>query len=813
MSWYLFDADGYLGDFASINGLQQLSEYAENVAGLRSFLDNGWAMQADLKNALENAPKPSNVAVDATLVNLKKLVENADEIVIISDGFEPDTEVEKGLDYDDKSGNPYRDHSTGQYTTGGGGSSPKKNTGYSNIVTVGTVSPKVGESIKKEIDDAPDSVKKLLKGAPISEIRASYGLQADPKWMALGLKPSGTATAMYDSDTKIIYLGLRYQSTSHGQNSLWHEIGHHLGFSKKAKETAELIGFKGKNYEGEQFAPAFYKWIKQNHKSMMITSWVWKSLDNKADAGTLLWHLDLSAWNDNFEDEFTAEFEEIIQKNGEHTLNRLPVAGLTFRQDYPQVEAYLSGYKAHLSQKLWPDFNDETAKQLSSALSEGYAAGESIPKLSKRVAEVFDVAKGYRTTRIARTEVIRASNYGAEAGYIQSGVVQYKEWLTAKDERLCPWCNSMNGKRVGVAETFVAKNDWVLILDPKDESGRTVLDALKNTYGDIKAPPLHPNCRCTLVPVVKALEPVAILPDKDTLLLGHSVVLLPQQEAINALIAETAKECKDKVYFNDMHGNKLRNSDVMVNNVLPKFTARLKSILGGVDETLSVGSSKTTFTSFAASGHTADDLYKMLQISSKGMVYGAHCGPTTAINSTAPFASHAIANGKKMMENMLDTLGKFTCDEVKMKLNMLKAQLRIHPEEFIRAYYQVGDIHLGWDYGTTPTTQKRTLFHEFGHHVEDATNSAKDMDSWRFKRGVESEKDIKYKYLYGGTEEKAVVDKFWDDYIGKVYARGSTEVFSMGLQCFRSPQALVTLMEEDFEHFALIYGRLIGAFI
>lgn len=622
MSWYLFDADGYLGDFASISGLQQLSEYAENVAGLCSFLDNGWAMQTDLKNALENAPKPSNVAVDATLVNLKSLVENADEIVIISDGFEPDTEVEKGL---------------------------------------------------------------------------------------------------------------------------------------------------------------------------------------KADAGALLWHLDLSAWNDNFEDEFTAEFEEIIQKNGEQTLKRLPVAGLTFRQEYPQVAAYLKDYKVHLSEKLWPDFNDETASQLSSAISQGFMAGESMPKLSKRVAEVFDIAKGYRTTRIVRTEVIRASNYGAEAGYIQSGVVQYKEWLTAKDERLCPYCSSMNGFRMFLGENFVNNGD---LLEDGPASGR----GMTVTYGDIKTPPLHPNCRCTLVPVVKPIESVSVAPDKDTLPLAGEVPPQSIPEALRALIDDTAKECREKVYFSDRYGNKLRSSEGLVRTVLPKFTARLKSILGGKSKDLG-GRTGGVFTSFATSGHTADDLYKMLQISSKGMVYGAHCGPTTAINSNAPFASHAIANGKKMMEDMLDTLGKFTCDEVKMKLNMLKVQLRIHPE-LIRAYHQsiVGDMHLGWDYGTTPT-QKRTLFHEFGHHVEDATGCAKDMGSWRFKRGVESEKDIKYKYLYGGTEEKAIVDKFWDEYIGKVYASGSTEVFSMGLQCFTTPKALMNLMENDFEHFALIYGRLIGAFI
>ncbi|GAJ12411.1 unnamed protein product, partial [marine sediment metagenome] len=109
-------------------------------------------------------------------------------------------------------------------------------------------------------------------------------------------------------------------------------------------------------------------------------------------------------------------------------------------------------------------------------LAEGVSRGEKIPSLASRVSSVYDEAKGYRAVRIARTETIAASNQGALQAYDQSGVVEKKEWYCAIDERTCEECSAMHGEVVKLHDNF---------------------------SGGVDAPPLHPDCRCTILPVLE----------------------------------------------------------------------------------------------------------------------------------------------------------------------------------------------------------------------------------------------------------------------------------------------------------------------
>ena len=57
--------------------------------------------------------------------------------------------------------------------------------------------------------------------------------------------------------------------------------------------------------------------------------------------------------------------------------------------------------------------------------------------------------------------------------YKDAGVTEY-EILVAEDERLCNECGAMHGKRFPITEK----------------------------QPGINAPPFHPNCRCTIIPVL-----------------------------------------------------------------------------------------------------------------------------------------------------------------------------------------------------------------------------------------------------------------------------------------------------------------------
>ena len=77
-----------------------------------------------------------------------------------------------------------------------------------------------------------------------------------------------------------------------------------------------------------------------------------------------------------------------------------------------------------------------------------------------------------RAEMIARTETAFADIQGNLAGWEASGVVESKEWSVSQDE-VCDECMALDGQVVGLDEQF--------------------------PDGD---PPLHPNCRCDLLPVV-----------------------------------------------------------------------------------------------------------------------------------------------------------------------------------------------------------------------------------------------------------------------------------------------------------------------
>lgn len=139
------------------------------------------------------------------------------------------------------------------------------------------------------------------------------------------------------------------------------------------------------------------------------------------------------------------------------------------------------------------DINDETDKKLRASLTQGIDAGESIDELSIRVEEIYGSASGYRAERIARSETIKASGFAQDEAWQQSGVVEAKEWFTAKDERVCEFCGEMDGKTVELGDNYFDKGDTMEVAGKE----------LKLDYWDIDTPPLHASCRCTLLPVLK----------------------------------------------------------------------------------------------------------------------------------------------------------------------------------------------------------------------------------------------------------------------------------------------------------------------
>ncbi len=158
--------------------------------------------------------------------------------------------------------------------------------------------------------------------------------------------------------------------------------------------------------------------------------------------------------------------------------------------------------------KLGKTVTETTQKKVDNIIKNWSEKEGSITELKKELKNYFN-AEGeenarWRAELIARTELSKASGFAQEKVYKETGAIG-KQWLTARDERVCYLCSSMNvkfgeGITVGINQNFFDKGD-------------TFPDGTKNTYDSIGTPPLHPACRCDIIPVYGEVKDFT--PNKD----------------------------------------------------------------------------------------------------------------------------------------------------------------------------------------------------------------------------------------------------------------------------------------------------------
>jgi SPP1 gp7 family putative phage head morphogenesis protein len=187
---------------------------------------------------------------------------------------------------------------------------------------------------------------------------------------------------------------------------------------------------------------------------------------------------------------FSPFLMDIIERHGDEALDLIG-SDREFQTAAERVAQFLKTRGTQFAKNV----NQTTKDKINQAISDGMAAGEGITEIKQRISDVFEEAIEARAYAIARTEVSRASNFATIEGYRQSGVVEKKEWLTAMDERTCDYCASMDGKIVSLEETYFDEGDR---FEPA-ETDRP----MKLEYEDIEGPPLHVNCRCTIMPVME----------------------------------------------------------------------------------------------------------------------------------------------------------------------------------------------------------------------------------------------------------------------------------------------------------------------
>src|SRR3972149_4910754 len=147
-----------------------------------------------------------------------------------------------------------------------------------------------------------------------------------------------------------------------------------------------------------------------------------------------------------------------------------------FRFDVPNVGAqeWFTEYALEFASPI----NGTTAGLVEEVIAMGVDEGWSIDSVADHLEE------GFRAEAIARTETMRAENFGNEELMRDWGVEQ-KEWLATPDERVREAHWDANGQVVGIDEPFIVDAEELDYPgDPAGSPGNTI------------------NCRCTILPVL-----------------------------------------------------------------------------------------------------------------------------------------------------------------------------------------------------------------------------------------------------------------------------------------------------------------------
>jgi len=142
-------------------------------------------------------------------------------------------------------------------------------------------------------------------------------------------------------------------------------------------------------------------------------------------------------------------------------------------------------------QSVGADAADTVRETLTDGLAEGINPREMARRLTKEVRTIQHT----QAEVLARTEVLHSYNTSALDRYERAGVDGVSvsgEFTTADDSRVCPLCDSIEGATYGIDEMREATFTF--------EPGENGPDHLEGEYP--VRPPIHVQCRCTVLPVV-----------------------------------------------------------------------------------------------------------------------------------------------------------------------------------------------------------------------------------------------------------------------------------------------------------------------
>ena len=168
--------------------------------------------------------------------------------------------------------------------------------------------------------------------------------------------------------------------------------------------------------------------------------------------------------------------------------NEVGVSG-AFDVTNPRVAEFAATY----SQQFASEAAAASLRRARTVIARGLEQGQSVQQIADQISTDYAFSPE-RATVVARTETARAFVEGERLGWEESGVVRGKQWQLAAGA--CPFCQQTAVK--GTAKVFGLNEPFWKNGDTISAGGGTY----SVRYGDVQGAPLHPNCRCDILPVL-----------------------------------------------------------------------------------------------------------------------------------------------------------------------------------------------------------------------------------------------------------------------------------------------------------------------
>lgn len=205
------------------------------------------------------------------------------------------------------------------------------------------------------------------------------------------------------------------------------------------------------------------------------------------------------------------------------------------------------------SARIWKN-TERLAETLSSEIEAAFLSGKSVRRMADTIMERFGV--GYRAAEcLVRTETSYVQNRTAAKSYEDAGCTEY-EVLTAQDRRTCQYCAKQNGKRYLLATMQAGEN----------------------------APPFHPNCRCTVLPVVGEEERLAKKADEP----GFAVAKTGESGIIKADLTNHATERMEQREVADVDVEDAKMNPLYTKPIVVDAQGRKSQIIIGKKATICI---------------------------------------------------------------------------------------------------------------------------------------------------------------------------------------------------------------------------------